>query len=107
MVERGMLAQITAGSLTGLFGSKTREVAELLVTHRAAHVIASDAHSIRGRVPRLSEAARRAVELVGHEAAEAMVRGTPMAILRNEVVDLSAPEPLETRRSWFSFGRGK
>lgn len=107
MVSRGMLAQVTAGSLTGLFGPKTREVAELLVTHHMVHVIASDAHSVAGRGPALSAAVRRVGELIGREAAGSMVTTRPLAILRNESVQAPEPEPLEERRSWFHFGRNK
>lgn len=105
MVSRGMLAQVTAGSLIGLFGPKTREVAESLVTHHLVHVIASDAHSATERGPALSAAVKRAGELIGRDAAGAMVTTTPWTILRNESVQVPEPEPLERRRSWFPFGR--
>ncbi len=107
MVSHGMLAQVTAGSLVGLFGPKTREVAELLVTHRLVHVIASDAHSVTGRGPVLSAAVKRAGELIGQDAAGAMVTVTPWTILRNESVQVPEPEPLEQPRSWFHFGHKK
>lgn len=105
LVERGMLVQITAGSLTGLFGSRTQEIAEMLVTRRVAHVIASDAHSAKWRTPELSAAVRRAAELIGEEAAREMVVDTPRAILRDEVVEVPTPLPPEQRRSWFPFLR--
>jgi protein-tyrosine phosphatase len=109
MVDRGMLAQVTAGSLIGLFGPRTREVAESLVAHRMVQIIASDAHSSgsRGRGPALSAAVKRAEELIGREAAEAMVTITPLAIIRNESIRVPEPEPLGQRRSWFRFGRRK
>ncbi len=105
MVERGMLVQVTAGSLTGLFGAKTREVAELLLTKQVAHIIASDAHSATWRSPELSAAMARAAELIGQDAAEAMVGATPEAILHDEPVEAPVPLPMEQRRSWFSFLR--
>ncbi len=107
MVSRGMLAQVTAGSLIGLFGSKTREVAETLVTHHLVHVIASDAHSATGRGPALSAAVKRAGELIGRDAAGAMVTTTPWTILRDDIVQVPELEPLERRRFWFPFGHKK
>ena len=107
MVSKGMLAQVTAGSLTGLFGPRTREVADLLVTHHLIHVIASDAHSVSGRGPALSAAVHRVGELLGRGAAVAMVTTTPQAILRDESVSVPEPEPLEQHRSWFPFGHRK
>lgn len=103
MVEKGILMQITAGSLTGEFGARTREIAELLVRHRIAHVIASDAHSSTWRMPALAAAAQRAAELVGQEAASVMVQDTPHAIVHDKEVDVASPVPMERRRNWFSF----
>lgn len=106
LVERGMLVQVTAGSILGIFGARTRETAESLLTRRLAHVIASDAHSAGGRAPVLSAAMRRASELIGEEAARAMVTSVPAAILRNDVVELPRPQP-PPRRFWFPFMRKK
>lgn len=104
LVSRGMLAQVTAGSLTGYFGSATRRTAEAMLQDGLVHIIASDAHSANGRSPSLSGAVRRASELIGDEAARAMVTGTPAAILRDEAVVVPEPRPAP-RRSWFPFGR--
>jgi len=71
LVDRGALAQVTAGSLEGAFGSRVRRAAETLVKGRLVQIIASDAHSARGRPPRLEGAVRRAAQLVGDEAARA------------------------------------
>lgn len=102
LVDRGMLAQVTAGSLTGVFGSATRAVAERMVADAVVHVIASDGHGTRGREPVLSVARRRAAELIGEEAAEAMVVGVPGDILRDARVRVPEPRP-PTRRNWFRF----
>jgi protein-tyrosine phosphatase len=56
LVEKGLLTQVTAASLMGYFGSKCRETALLLLRHKLAHFIASDAHYMPGRMPRLKEA---------------------------------------------------
>lgn len=45
LVQGGTLVQVTAASLDGRLGSRTRETAIRLVTTRLAHVIASDAHA--------------------------------------------------------------
>ncbi len=104
MAERGMLLQVTAASMVGAFGARTRGVAEAMVKRRLVHVIASDAHSTGVRSPVLSSAVRRAGELIGEEAARAMVTTLPAAILRDEEVAVPEPRPAQ-RRSWFPFGR--
>ncbi len=57
-IERGALCQGTAGSLTGLFGSRVQEVALDYLLDGCYHFISSDAHGIGGRFPDLSEAFR-------------------------------------------------
>lgn len=102
-VERGMLVQVTAGSLTGFFGPEVRRAAEYLVAHRMAHVIASDAHSSSARPPVLSAGVKRATELIGEQEAIAMVTSTPDAIVSDR--EVAVLEPLPSRqRSWFPFG---
>lgn len=104
MVERGVLAQVTAGSLLGFFGTRIRHVAETLVESRLVHVIASDGHPMEGRWPLLSKAVERASELIGEQAALDMVTTVPAAILRDEEVVVPEPQPVG-RRSWFRLGR--
>src|SRR5262249_26449473 len=44
LVAEGMLAQVTAGSLSGRFGGPVRELARKLLDRGVIHVAASDAH---------------------------------------------------------------
>ena len=105
MVERGVLGQVTAGSLLGSFGPKTTKTAEALLSQKLVHVIASDAHSARGhRSPVLSLAVAAAARIVGHELALAMVTSVPRAILSGEPVDVLPPVEKQTKRL-FSFWR--
>ncbi|HEX2922730.1 MAG TPA: CpsB/CapC family capsule biosynthesis tyrosine phosphatase [Chloroflexota bacterium] len=104
MVRKGMLAQVTAGSITGEFGGQARAAAEAMLSRGLVQIIASDAHAATRRPPRMSGAVRRAAQLVGEEAAESMVEAVPAAILANE--DVEPPEPRPTHKgSWFAFGR--
>lgn len=56
LVARGMLAQVTAGSLSGGFGRTVRDFAHRLVRDGLVHVIASDAHSVDRRPPSILDA---------------------------------------------------
>ena len=44
LVERGMLTQVTAGSLEGYFGKNVRKFTEALFRHGLVHILASDTH---------------------------------------------------------------
>ncbi len=56
LVVCGAVIQLTAGSLTGRFGSSARSSAETLIRTRRAHVVASDAHDAVSRPPDLTAA---------------------------------------------------
>lgn len=87
MVDKGALVQVTAMSLTGDFGDPVRATAFRLVKSGLVHVIASDAHSPRYRVPVLSKARRALEDLIGPEKARMMVEETPRKILQGESVE--------------------
>jgi protein-tyrosine phosphatase len=92
MIRMGCLGQMTAMSLTGEFGSRVKRIAERLVKKRLIHFIASDAHSIDGRPPILSESVGAAAKIVGKEEAQKMVTQYPRAILEGRKPNV--PEPL-------------
>jgi protein-tyrosine phosphatase len=101
LVERGVLGQITSGSLTGVFGPRVQVTARALVEHNLVHLIASDAHGTRHRAPRLSEAVAVARDIVGEELAQAMVTTRPQAILSDQSLTLDPPRHCRPRRRWF------
>jgi len=84
-----VLVQVTAMSLTGEFGEHVGVIAGRMVKSRLAHLIASDAHSPRHRVPILSRARRTLEDLVGHEKARMMLEETPQRILQGESIEFS------------------
>ncbi len=101
LVERGILAQLTAASLMGVFGKKTREASETYLRQGLVHVLSTDSHSaIGGRRPVLSDALNVASRLIGPERAEALVKGVPQKILSDESVDVEAPLVLDRPRRW-------
>lgn len=85
-IQGGCLVQITAMSLTGGFGTRALQVGEGFLKAGWVDVIATDAHDTVNRPPILSRGVRRAEELVGIEAARAMVFETPEKIVRGEEV---------------------
>ena len=110
MVRLGAYGQITTGSVLGTFGEDAQEFSELLLRRGLAHVLASDAHNLRGRPPILSRAVEAVAAIVGHEEARKMVSDRPRALLDGR--DPEPPPVLErqaSKRSLFSrlFGRGE
>ncbi len=110
VVRLGAYGQITTGSIVGTFGQEAAEFSEELLRKRLVHVIASDAHNVRGRPPVLSRAVAAAAAIVGEPTARAMVTDVPRALLegRDPELPADAPEPAPRRRSLLSrwLGRG-
>ena len=104
LVERGMLTQITAGSIVGHFGGRVKRFTETLLRRGLCHILASDTHLPRGpRSPQLRYCVEAAEKLVGPERARAMVVERPRAILANLDVTVEPPGPAGGESRWWRF----
>jgi protein-tyrosine phosphatase len=94
LVAGGMLASITAGSLSGRHGRDARRGAELLVSAGLIHNVSSDAHNRTSRPPGLL----RDLDAAGlRPQAEWLVRQMPRAILAGS--ELPPPPSWPPRRA--------
>jgi protein-tyrosine phosphatase len=95
LVERGLLVQVTAGSLASTERrSRSRDFAEQLVRLRLAHVVASDAHSATTFRPPNLAAGVAAIAAIDPAQARRMSLDAPLAILAGAPLassDLGAP----------------
>ena len=104
MVEKGALAQVTAGSLTGLYGRSAAAAAAQLIRAGAVHFVASDAHSTKRRPPVLSGAVSALSRLCGRETADLLVCRNPAAAINSLPVEAPGPlPPAQKNKSWFSL----
>ena len=81
--QQGVLAQLTASSLLGMQGGTVRRYAEILLKKALIDCIASDAHGLHKRPPRIMKSLQRAGELVGNERVYQMVETLPSMIVSN------------------------
>jgi len=104
LVRLGAYGQITAGSIVGVFGSAIREFSEELLRKGLVHVLASDAHDLRARAPRLSAARAAVARLVGEARAGAMCEEVPRALLEGRAPQIppSVDEAPPRRGTLFS-----
>lgn len=93
IADQGCLIQVTASSLTGFWGERPQAVSRWLLERSAVHILATDAHSTRTRVPILSAARDVVAEMVGAECAAALVEGNPGAIVKGQPVPY-CPRPV-------------
>jgi len=109
VVHQGALGQITSGSVLGVFGTDVADFSEELMTKGLVHMLASDAHNVRGRPPLLSEAVEACADWVGSARALAMVREAPQELLEGRTPELPPVDSPHSRGGGlFSrlFGRG-
>ena len=78
-VRLGCFIQVTAGSLTGVFGPGAQKDAWRWLTDGLVHLVASDAHNTRGRPLKLQPAFDLVWEQCGEEKARALFVENPMA----------------------------
>jgi protein-tyrosine phosphatase len=101
LVQAGGLTQITAASVVGDFGRRVQTCAETLLDRRMAHFVATDMHDLRGRKPKLAEAAARMTELVGEDETNEILRERPEALIHGKYVNTPEPAAAKPRKRWF------
>lgn len=84
LAGRGVLMQITGGSLEGRFGKRPRYWAERMLDEGVVDILATDAHNLRNRRPELRPARDVVAARLGEAEAEAMVETRPAAILSSQ-----------------------
>ncbi|MGZ4135512.1 MAG: tyrosine-protein phosphatase [Tumebacillaceae bacterium] len=101
-VEDGAIAQVTAGSLVGTMGERSKAAAEYMVTHRLVHVVASDAHNCGNR----KTVVRQAFERLGELSSQVEVmnfQSNALAILRGETFHKCEPIYKQKKKKRFLF----
>lgn len=81
LAERGVLMQLTSGSLLGRFGTRPRYWAEKLLCEGFAHILATDAHDNVRRPPDLLKGRFAVEKLLGPQIAEELVAVRPALVL--------------------------
>ncbi len=103
LVRLGAWGQITTGSIVGSFGSTAQEFSEELLRKGLVHVVATDAHNVRGRPPLMTPALAAMEPLVGRARAESMADYVPRELLAGRKPEIPAVEGQTRRkRSFFS-----
>jgi len=104
-IERGVLIQITAMSVTGEFGPAAKACADVLLRHHCVHFLATDTHRPKSRPPILSRGRDAAAAIIGAEAAAALVDANPRAVIEGDGLVLLPPIPFGFSKPKRFFGR--
>ena len=84
-VQMGCWLQLTAGSVSGVFGPRCSERSRQLLERGWVHVLATDAHDMPARKPELEPGRAAAEQIVGEAESWRLVRDRPAAIAATNV----------------------
>ncbi len=83
LIDQGALAQLTAASLAGDFGSPVHQCARYLLRKGLVHFIATDSHGADWRVPRMTAGVKEATKLIGRAAIQQLVVENPLRVVED------------------------
>jgi protein-tyrosine phosphatase len=80
----GMLVQVTTSSVLGKMGREAEKMAHTLLANRWVNFLATDAHNLTSRPPRMREAADLVARRYSPEYAELLCLTNPMAVFQGQ-----------------------
>lgn len=100
-IERGALAQLTASSYVGVFGKEIEELSAKLIEANLVHILASDAHNIKGRGFHMKEAYAKIEKNFGSEMKKYFINNSK-SIFNGDLVSTNPPSEVSKLRnkSW-------
>jgi protein-tyrosine phosphatase len=104
-VQMGCLTQLTALSLTGVFGASAKSAGTRILERGLAHVVASDAHDPVRRHARLDETFRLVDSRYGEKCAEILFVEYPRGIIEGRQLPGGQQGPFQRARRKFFFWR--
>ena len=90
-LQRGVLVQVTAGSVLGRMGKRAERMAHELLENRWVHFLATDAHNTTSRAPKMREAFELVAKNYGPDYAHLLSVSNPLAVFLGK----SMPPQLE------------
>lgn len=94
LVEKGALAQLTAGSYVGSFGKKIQKLSHQLLQADLVHFIASDAHNIHSRDFYMEEAYEKLEKQFGKQKVEQFEQITK-DLINGEIIVTNPPKQVK------------
>jgi protein-tyrosine phosphatase len=91
-LRHGVLIQVTAASVVGKMGKPAEKMAHQLLANRWVHFLATDAHNVTSRPPKMREAFELVAEKYGPDYAHLLCVSNPLAAFMGK----SMPEQLES-----------
>ena len=87
----GVLVQVTGDSVMGKMGKTAEKIAHQLLAKKWVHFLATDAHNVTSRPPRLSEARNLVAKKYGADYAEKLTTTNPLAVFEGKTFEPEEP----------------
>ncbi|ALV21546.1 tyrosine-protein phosphatase [Carnobacterium antarcticum] len=97
LIEKGALAQLTAGSYVGTFGKKTQKLSKQLIEAGLVHFIASDAHNVQSRTFHLKEAYEKLEKEFDKKKVQ-QFKQTTKDLINGEIIVTNPPKEVKTSK---------
>jgi protein-tyrosine phosphatase len=104
-LRAGLLIQVTGDSVRGSMGKNAEKMAHQLLANRWVHILATDAHNVTSRPPRLREARSIVAKKYGSEYAEFLCVTNPKAIYEGNSLPSQEEPRIEDEREEKGFFR--
>ncbi len=88
LIEMGCYIQVNAGSIMGRSGSKAKRFTRKLLKQRQVHFVATDAHDLEERPPRLLECVEYIRKKYGGDYSRRMFQENPLYVIRDKEIAL-------------------
>ena len=103
-VQQGCFLQITAQSYLGTFGRAAKDFANTLTSQGLVHIVASDAHDLIRRTPRLDAAYGFLEKEHGAQVASTLCLDNPMAVISGYHLSSADPQGYGAEpKPWYKF----
>lgn len=97
LVERGILAQVNSSSINKLYGKNVEKIALKFIEAGLVHFVATDAHTCRGRSPRMLRAYERVKEVRGKDVADNLFINNGTAVIENRDFEVKTPAKVRSK----------
>ncbi|AOY75599.1 tyrosine-protein phosphatase [Clostridium formicaceticum] len=101
-IEQGNYAQINTMSITGALGKEIQETAKILLKHGMIHCIGTDAHSPRGRAPKIKKALHIMEGWIGKDKTDMLLENNEKIIKGQEII-ITQPKAYREKKGMFYY----
>ena len=88
LIEMGCYIQVNAGSVMGKAGQKAKHFVRTMLKRRQVHFVATDAHDMEKRAPRLSDCAYFIQKKYGGNYSQQLFNENPLHVIRDEEITM-------------------